>query len=91
MPIWLQVMLGIAVPLFLGIVSWLAREFWALRIKVVTLEKDIATINQRCAWHSGESAKLEAQTTMMRDAINRIDRNIVLLGSKVGAVNLEHP
>ena len=89
MPVWLQVVWSVMAPLLVLAIAWLARTIVCFHTKLVEVRRDIAAINERCAFR-GQQLE-DGNRRMERQAVgmNRIDRNVVRLGAKIGAEDLE--
>lgn len=83
MPVWLQVVWAIGAPLGLSVMGWVAVQTWNMRIRMAKLEAEIVAMQPKCTKHDELLSGLSA-------GINRIDRNIVRLSTKLNVEGIEN-
>ena len=85
MPVWMQIFYSIFSVVILGWGGWMTKL-------VFKHDKALAMILQRCGDRQDWIQQIDREASDSREKIDRIDRNIVRLGGKLGCdVELEKP
>ena len=91
MPIWLQLFFLTVGSVILPVTFLGAAQVWKQRIKIVEIEKDIVEMQKDIA--ALDLRYTETRKTIGRafDGIEKLHRNVLLIGAELGLKNLERP
>ena len=89
MPWWLSLVWAVVAPVLVALLGWVALTFLKLRDRITATEAEVAGIKNRCFERGNNNKEMADAVRGLSAGINRIDRNMIRIGSKVGVLDLE--